>query len=210
MSRRGQIRFLSRTARLYDPVVRAMGFRRLWDEVAERALSVSDGPYLDVCTGTGGVALALARRGASTVGLDLAPGMLARARRKARVAAVESRLTFVRMDARSMGFPDRSFGLVTCTMALHEMAEPERRQVLGELRRVARERVLVADYRVPEGAWGAALFRLTRAFEYLESDDFESYAGRDFRARLRGAGLAADPPWDMGSYRIWPCRVDAT
>ena len=29
MSRAGQIRFLSRTARLYDPVVRALGFPRL-------------------------------------------------------------------------------------------------------------------------------------------------------------------------------------
>jgi ubiquinone/menaquinone biosynthesis C-methylase UbiE len=134
MSRPSQICFLSRAAALYDPVVGAMGFRRLWDALADRVTASSGMRVLDACTGTGGSALALARRGCEVVGFDLAAGMLERARR-------------------------------------------------------------------------GALFRLSRAFEYLESDDFGSYVAGDFRARLEAAGLAVEAPFDAGAYRIWPCRV---
>ena len=207
MSRPSQIRFLSRTAALYDPVVGAMGFRRLWDALADRVQASSGMRVLDACTGTGGSALALARRGCQVVGFDLAAGMLERARRSARAGELERRVRWVRMDARRIAFPDGAFPVVTCTMALHEMSEPERHRALQEFRRVARDRVLVADYRVPANAWGGALFRLSRAFEYLESDDLGSYVAGDFRARLEAAGLAVEAPVDAGAYRIWPCRV---
>jgi ubiquinone/menaquinone biosynthesis C-methylase UbiE len=207
MSRPAQIRFLSRTASLYDPVVRALGFGRLWEALAERLNAAEGTRVLDACTGTGGSALALARRGYRVVGFDLAAGMLERARRRARDGGLDRRVRWLRMDARQVAFPDGAFPVVTCTMALHEMAEAERERVLRELRRVARDRVLVADYRVPAGVWGGALFRLSRAFEYLESDDFGGYLARDFRARLEAAGLRVDAPFDAGAYRVWPCRV---
>lgn len=207
MSRPSQIRFLSRTARFYDPMVRAMGFSRLWEDVAEVAEPAANLSSLDVCTGTGGVALALAQRGARVIGLDLAHGMLQRAAAKARAAGLDGRARWVRMDACRLAFSSTSFPLVTCSMALHEMAEEERCRVLREMHRVASERVVVAEYRVPSGRWRRRLFRARRAFEYLESDDFESFAGRDFRERLASADLVADEPRDAGSYRIWPCRV---
>ena len=206
MSRPSQIRFLSRAARLYDPVVRGMGFPDLWERIAAIASPPEEGVCLDVCTGTGGLALAMARRGAYVVGLDAAPGMLRRARRKARQAGLESHVKFMPMDARSLALPDDSFPVVTCCMALHEMSEGERDQVLRELRRVASQRVVVADYRVPRGARGW-LFRALHVYEYLESDDFGSYASSDPAQRLAEAGLEVDPPSDAGAFRIWPCRV---
>jgi len=207
VSRPGHIRFLSRTAPFYDHVVHPMGFRRLWETVAERAVQRTSGPCLDVCTGTGGVAVALARRGGRAVGLDLASGMLRHARRKARSAGIADRTGWVRMDARRIAFRDASFPLVICSMSLHEMAEEERGEVLREIKRVASDQVLVADYRVPVAAWRRVLFRLFRAFEYLESDDFEGYTSVDVRERLERAGLVVEPPWDVALYRIWPCRV---
>jgi ubiquinone/menaquinone biosynthesis C-methylase UbiE len=209
MSRPGRIRFLSRTAPLYDPVVQPLGFRRLWEAVAEWAMGRAGTPCLDVCTGTGGVAVAMARRGGRAVGLDLAPGMLRHARRKALAAGVADRTEWVRMDARHIAFRDASFPLVICTMSLHEMAEEERRLVLREMRRVASDRVVVADYRVPRAGWQGALFWVFRAFEHLESDDFEGFASVDVRERLEGAGFLVEPPWDCALYRIWPCRVRA-
>jgi len=185
-----------------------MGFSRLWEAVAAEADLPDTGTCLDVCTGTGGVALALARRGVRVVGQDLASGMLERAERKARSAGLAGRLRWVRGDARGLAFPDGAFALVTCCMALHEMAEEERRTVLGEIRRVASQRVLIADYRVPSEGWRRLLFRAVRAFEYLESDDFESFARGDLRARLEEAGLVPEPPRDDGAYRLWPCRVE--
>lgn len=207
MSRPGQIRFLSRTARLYDPVVRLMGFRRLWNALAERAGGGPRVRCLDVCTGTGGAALALAGAGIPVVGIDASAGMLKVAERKARAAELPSRIQLVRMDARKLAFADGSFPLVTCSMALHEMAEAERDAVLAELRRVASERVLVADYRVPRRRGPGLLFRLLHAFEYLESDDFAGYTARDLSDRLRTADFRLEAPADAGAYRIWSCRV---
>jgi ubiquinone/menaquinone biosynthesis C-methylase UbiE len=184
-----------------------MGFRRLWEAVAEWAAQNADAPCLDVCTGTGGVAVALARRGKRVVGLDLASGMLLHARRKAASAGVADQIHWARMDAGRIGFGDASFPLVMCAMALHEMAEHERCEVLRELRRVTSDRVLVADYRVPAAGWRRTLFRAVRLFEYFESDDFEGFASLDLREHLEQVGLAIEKPWDAGAYRIWPCRV---
>jgi ubiquinone/menaquinone biosynthesis C-methylase UbiE len=207
VSRPGQIRFLSRTARLYEPIVRLMGFRRLWSALAERARSDPPLRCLDVCTGTGGAARALAGAGVPVVGIDASAGMLKVAEHKARAAGLPARIHLVRMDARKLAFADGSFPLVTCSMALHEMAEAERNAVLAELRRVAGERVLIADYRVPRRRGRGLLFRLLYAFEYLESDDFSGYTGRDMAERLADADFEIDAPCDTGAYRIWPCRV---
>ena len=204
MSRPGHIRFLSRTAPFYDHVVHPMGFRRLWETVAERAVQRTSAPCLDVCTGTGGVAVALARRGSRVVGLDLASGMLRHARRKARAAGVADRAQWVRMDARRIAFRDASFPLVVCAMSLHEMAEKERGEVLGEIRRVASDQVLVADYRVPTEGWQRLLFPVFRAFEHLESEDFEGFTSVDVRERLERAGLVVETPGGGGFGKAVP------
>jgi ubiquinone/menaquinone biosynthesis C-methylase UbiE len=207
MSRPGQIRFLSRTARLYDPVVHTLGFPRLWDAIARNAAPGPGTPCLDVCTGTGGVALALARRGASVVGVDLAEGMLTRAARKAQRAGLAQRVRFVRMDARQLEFSDGAFPVVTCAMALHEMSDPERRGVLAELRRVASERVVVAEYAVPPRGARRAAFRALHAYEYLESDDFAAFLARGMRGWLDEAGLGVAHLAGTGSYAVFTCRV---
>jgi ubiquinone/menaquinone biosynthesis C-methylase UbiE len=206
MSRPAQIRFLSRVARVYDPVVRLMGFPPLWQAMGDIAAPGAGEVALDVCTGTGGVALDLARRGARVIGIDLAGGMLRQAGHKDNNGAA-SRPHFVQMDARHLAFADRAFSLVTCAMALHEMAETERAQVLGEIRRVAGDRAVLAEYRVPQRRHRRALFRASHAFEYAESDDFTSFLNRDFATRLEQAGFVVGDVHDVGAYRIWRCRV---
>ncbi len=208
MSRPAQIRFLSLVAAVYDPVVARLGFRSLWSRMAEHGAPEPGSRCLDVCTGTGGVALALAARGADVVGLDLSPGMLAQAARKARARGLEHRARFVQMDAQQMTFPEGSFDLVTCCMALHEMAETERGTVLSEIARVARGHVVVAEYRVPPPGLASRLFSLRHLFEYLESDDFPAFVRRDMRERLDEVGLRVDDVADAGRYRLWRCRPE--
>lgn len=208
MPRPGRIRFLSLTAPFYDPAVRPLGFGRLWEQIAGWAAGDAGTSCLDVCTGTGGVAVTLARRGCRVVGLDLSPGMLRRARRKARAAGVADRTRWVRMDARGIAFRDDSFPLVVCAMSFHEMAEKERGQVLEEMVRVASDRVVVADYRARSAGWPRGLFWLFRIFERLESEDFDGFISVDFRERLEEAGLVVEAPRDVALYRIWPCRVN--
>ncbi len=219
MSRPSQIRFLSRWAGAYDPVVRLMGFPRLWQVMAAIAAPLPQEYALDVCTGTGGVAIELANRGAHVVGVDLAPGMLMQAHTKyhgraerppARHGVTSSSATFIQMDARQLAFPGETFPLITCTMALHEMSEEERTRVLSEIVRVGRGRVIIADYHVPRTFPASWLFRIRYGFEYLESDDFKHFVSRDVRERLEQAGLHVSPPHDVGRFRIWPCRIQRT
>jgi ubiquinone/menaquinone biosynthesis C-methylase UbiE len=207
VSRNAQIHFLSSTASLYDPVVRLLGFPRLWRTLAACVAPGPGTPCLDACTGTGGAALALARLGADVVGVDLAPGMLARAVRKAEAAGLSERVRFLHMDARSLEFGDGAFPVVTCAMALHEMADGERAQVLGELRRVSSERVVVAEYAVPPGGLRRLAFRTLHAFEYLESDDFAGFLAHGMPRWLEAAGLVPERPVRAGAYGLWPCRV---
>ncbi len=207
MPRSGRIRFLDRTARLYDPAVYTFGFRRLWNSMAEWAEQKAGSPRLDVCTGTGGVARAMARRGGRVVGCDLSPGMLRHARRRARAAGFADRADWVRMDARRIACRDASFPLVVCAMSLHEMAEEEIRQVLAEVRRVSSDKVLVADYRLPGAGWRRLLFWFFKVFERLESEDFDGFMSKGLRERLEAAGLVVEAHWDTGLYRVCPCSV---
>src|SRR5271155_6202541 len=86
----GQVRAMfDRVARVYDPMNTAMtaGLHHRWRERAAELTRVGPGGrVLDVATGTGGLALELARRvspGGEGGGCDFAEGMLARARAKA-------------------------------------------------------------------------------------------------------------------------------
>jgi SAM-dependent methyltransferase len=119
---------------------------RLIAETQERVVAsflapVASRTVLDVGTGTGRAAIALAARGARVTGVDASCEMLAVAERRAKDAGV--RVTFTPGDAHGLAFPDRSFDAVICLRVL--MHTPDWRRSLGELCRVARDRV-VCDY----------------------------------------------------------------
>jgi len=96
---------------------------------------------LDVGTGTGRAAIALAARGAEVTGVDASAEMLAVAERRAKAAGVVVR--FGGGDAHALAFPDRSFDAVVCLRVL--MHTPDWRRSLGELCRTSRTQV-VFDY----------------------------------------------------------------
>jgi len=96
---------------------------------------------LDVGTGTGRAALALAARGACVTGVDASTEMLAVATRRA--ADAKLGVTFLRGDAHGLEFADRAFDAVICLRVL--MHTPDWRRSLAELCRTARDRV-VFDY----------------------------------------------------------------
>ena len=82
-------------------------------EAALAALPVAPRRGLDVGTGTGAGAFAIARHfpHAEVIGVDLAPGMLAEARRKT-PPTLADRVRFEEGDAAHLPFPDASFDLV--------------------------------------------------------------------------------------------------
>jgi ubiquinone/menaquinone biosynthesis C-methylase UbiE len=84
---------------------------------------------LDVGTGAGTLALALAPLVHEVVGVDIVPELLERARAKA-----PANVTFIEGDATSLPFETGSFDLVCTRRTLHHIARPER--VVAELTRV--------------------------------------------------------------------------
>jgi SAM-dependent methyltransferase len=110
---------------------------------------------LDVGTGTGRAALLLAHGGALVTGVDASVQMLTLARARAAAEAVD--VTFDVGDAHALAFPDRSFDLVVSLRVL--MHTPDWRRCVGELCRVARERVIL-DY--PSARSAAAVQALVR------------------------------------------------
>ena len=137
-------------------------------EIARFLAPLEGRRILDVGTGTGRAAIALAKRGAMVTGVDASAEMLQVAERRAREAGAD--VTFVRGDAHGLDFPDRSFDAVVCLRVL--MHTPDWRASLRELCRVASDRV-VFDY--PSIASAAALQAVTRRVVHTVKPSVEAY-----------------------------------
>jgi ubiquinone/menaquinone biosynthesis C-methylase UbiE len=90
---------------------------------------------LDVATGAGHMALAVAPRVRRVVAVDLTPEMLATTAALAARRGVGNLTTEI-ADAEALPFPDVSFDLITCRLAFHHFPAPER--ALAEFARVLR------------------------------------------------------------------------
>lgn len=112
----------------------------------------SAGPVLDLCTGTGDLALTYDREanGALTiVGADFAHEMLVRAAHKAEAAGAHDRVKFVECDAQALPFADNTFQLVTVSFGLRNVTDPDKG--LREMVRVTKPggRVAVLEFSRP-------------------------------------------------------------
>jgi len=108
---------------------------------------------LDIATGGGHVAKALAPHVAEVVATDLTPEMLVSAERFITGAGIGN-VRFELADAESLPFPEASFDIVTCRIAPHHFPHPER--FVRESARVLRAggRFLLLDSTVPAGEAG--------------------------------------------------------
>lgn len=116
---------------------------------------------LDVATGTGLVAVALAARGAEVVALDQSEEMLARARAKlARRPDLAQRITLVHGHAERLPFDSASFDALTFTYLLRYV--DDRDATLAELVRVVRPggKIGMVEFAVPHAAVAGALWRV--------------------------------------------------
>ena len=126
-------------ARRYDLIndLMTFGMHRLWKGATLNALGAHrHGNVLDVATGTGDLAFALASgsRTARVVGLDFSAAMLAQASGRGGRLPERSRLTFVRGDALRLPFDDAAFSAATSSFALRNVADLG--QMFRELARV--------------------------------------------------------------------------
>ena len=118
----------------------------------QRMAAPVDGAILELGCGTGRVAVPVARKGATVVGIDRSESMLARARQRVSRARQQSRVRLIRGDIRYLPFPDRSFPLVMAPYGILQSLLDERvlAATLKDVRRVLTRRgtfglELVAD-----------------------------------------------------------------
>jgi demethylmenaquinone methyltransferase / 2-methoxy-6-polyprenyl-1,4-benzoquinol methylase len=142
-----------RIAGFYDVMnsVMTAGLHHRWRERAADLAALAPGDRaLDVATGTGDLALALARRvapGGEVVGSDFSEGMLDRARAKDEPAAASVRWEWG--DALALEHPDGSFDAATVGFGARNFADLDRG--LAEMARVVRPggRVVVLEITTP-------------------------------------------------------------
>lgn len=140
---------------------------------------------LDVGTGAGALAFALAPLVREVVGVDRVPELLALARER---APAFGNVELVEADATALPFPPESFDLVATIRTLHHVARPE--LVLAELARVARPggRVLVIDQIAPTDPLEAlAVDRFERA---RDASHMRLLPEADLRHLFEANGLA--------------------
>ena len=184
----------------------SLNIDKAWRRTAVK-LVPPDGPLLDLCTGTGDLALLYdqAAKGAvPVVGADFCPEMLAIAEKKG--AKAGGRVRFVEADAQNLPFEADQFQLVTVAFGLRNVADTDRG--LAEMVRVCRPggRVAVLEFSRPRGVIGV-LYRwyfryllpaigqlLSRspdsAYRYLPESVMRFPDGEALADRMRGQGLS--------------------
>jgi demethylmenaquinone methyltransferase/2-methoxy-6-polyprenyl-1,4-benzoquinol methylase len=151
-------------ARRYDLLndLQSFGLHRRWKRRVVELAAVKPGDRaLDLCCGTGDLALALAQRGAEVVGLDFSGAMLeiAEKRRQKNLKPQIPNLKFIQGDAQQIPFPDHSFDIVTVGYGLRNLTNWE--VGLAEMYRVAKSggRLVVLDFgKPPNAVWRAVYF----------------------------------------------------
>lgn len=129
------------------------------ERIVELARATPRDAVLDIATGGGHTALALARVAGAVTATDLTPEMLTEAAAYIRGLGLTN-VTFRIADAQALPFASASFDIVTCRIAPHHFPRPD--AFAREVRRVLRPggRFLLEDSIVPAGEPGAFLNRV--------------------------------------------------
>jgi ubiquinone/menaquinone biosynthesis C-methylase UbiE len=146
----------------------------------------ADMVILDVATGPGHTAMAVAPRARHVVAADLAIEMIGETRRIASARGFGN-VSGIVMDVEALAFPDGSFDGITCRIAAHHFHHIDR--AVAEMGRVLKRggRFVVEDSASPADP---LLDGFLNSVETLrDPTHVRSYTETEWRALIRGAGL---------------------
>ncbi len=158
----------ARISGTYDPLNRglSMGLDQRWRRAALNMIcageSLGGQRVVDICTGTGDLALLAASAGAQVVGLDFTLEMVARAPAKAKKQSSKAgsgTTLFVHGDAQNLPLVSGQADAATVAFGIRNTSD--RIQTLNEMARVVRPggRVVVLEFSTPRSAFFGALYR---------------------------------------------------
>jgi demethylmenaquinone methyltransferase / 2-methoxy-6-polyprenyl-1,4-benzoquinol methylase len=198
----------------YDFVNRviSLGIDQSWRRRTVRALQLPEGArVLDLATGTGDLALLIARAAPSShvVGLDPSEKMLDIARGKIAKAGLGERVELVTGDAETLPFADATFDGVSIAFGIRNV--PNRPRALAEMARVTKPggRVAVLELSEPRGGVLAPLARFhvhtvvptvgallsgAPEYRYLQRSIAVFPPADEFAALMQAAGFEVEPP----------------
>jgi demethylmenaquinone methyltransferase/2-methoxy-6-polyprenyl-1,4-benzoquinol methylase len=188
----------------------SLGIDRGWRRQLVRACALGpDSRVLDLCSGTGDVAFALAEQGrpGEVVATDFVPEMLAVAEKKAAERRLETPVLFSVADAQDLPFPDESFDVVTVAFGVRNL--PERERNFTEVLRVLKPggRYVILEFSTPGFAPWRAIYHVylrqaipaiggvltgdRAGFVYLNDSIRQFPSQPQLAAELREAGFSA-------------------
>jgi 2-polyprenyl-3-methyl-5-hydroxy-6-metoxy-1,4-benzoquinol methylase len=154
---------------------------------------------LEIGCGTGTLTQMMAQRGATVIGIDASPRMLAEAENKVKGAHLEECVTLKYMDATLIGdrFPEGSFDLIVSTLVFSELPLDEQRFVLEACLKLLapKGRLLIADEVIPARSVGRMLYYWVRLPLVLLTwlvTRTTTHALRSFDSMLNEAGFHSD------------------
>ncbi len=200
----------------------SLNIDRYWRRKTTRLVPPADsGPILDLCTGTGDLALAYDRAAEGQtpiVGADFCHEMLCRAVHKTARRNAAERLRYIEADAQRLPFSDDTFQITCVAFGLRNVTDTDRG--LAEMVRVTRPggRVAILEFSQPRHWLFGRLYRFyfrrvlplvgqalsrsrDRAYSYLPASVLEFPDGEALAERLRKHGLT-DVFWRPFTFGI--------
>ncbi|MDG5799834.1 bifunctional demethylmenaquinone methyltransferase/2-methoxy-6-polyprenyl-1,4-benzoquinol methylase UbiE [Marinilabiliaceae bacterium ANBcel2] len=194
----------------YDYLNRTLSFGidRVWRrEVVKRISSLNGKVILDVATGTGDLALAVAGAAPEKIyGLDISVNMLDIAKVKVKEKGLQETINFVEGDSEALPFESSYFDVVTVAFGVRNFESLNKG--LKEMQRVLKPdgRLIVLEFSKPTlfpvkqfynlyfsyilPWWGGIISRDRKAYEYLPQSVKSFCEGDEFTAELKKAGFS--------------------
>ncbi len=213
----------------YDFMNRAMtfGIDKLWRRSAVKLIaSETHDDILDIATGTGDLAILLARKldPLTVIGVDLSEGMIEIGRKKVLAEGLDDIVTLGIGDCLQLPFPDASFDCITCAYGVRNFQN----LLAGyrEMHRVLRPggMVVILELSTPRSAVVRPFYNLytrhliptvgrlvskdVRAYSYLPESIAAVPQGTEMTAIMTEAGFreAVHRPLTFGTCTIYTAR----